>query len=124
MNMNKPTLYIISAFFLCAMSIGFASPTPTPTPPKTPRKPAKIDESDKPPFIGMTKAQAIARYGKPKKHTLTDEGEQWLYILNYGEVLGKAFIPFNFHHTPLRTGVLIFSPAGKVKKFNWDIPTD
>jgi hypothetical protein len=124
MNMKKLVRHVITALVLCTVSIGFASPTPTPSPHKPQRKPEKIDESDKPPFIGMTKAQAIARYGQPKKHTLTDEGEQWLYILNYGEVIGKAFIPFNFHHTPLRTGVLIFSPAGKVKKFTWDIPTD
>jgi hypothetical protein len=124
--MKKFILYAISTSFLCAMSIGLASPTPSPTPPKPPlHKPAKkVDESEKPPFIGMTKAQALARYGKPKKHTLTDEGEQWVYILNFGEVLGKAFIPFNFHVTPVRTGVLIFGPSGKVKKFQWDTPTD
>ncbi len=71
----------------------------------------------------MTKAQALARYGNPKKHTITEEGEQWVYLLNMGEVMGKAFIPFNFKPTMPRTGVLIFDAAGKVKKFNWDAET-
>lgn len=83
----------------------------------------KEDESEKPPFVGMTKAQALARYGEPKQHTLTDKGEQWVYILNYGEVIGKAFIPFNFKGTPIRTGVLTFGPNGRVKEFRWDTPT-
>lgn len=68
----------------------------------------------------MTKAQALARYGEPKKHTVTEEGEQWVYILNTGEIIGKAFIPFNFKPTIPRTGVLIFGGNGKVKKFVWD----
>ena len=71
----------------------------------------------------MTKAQVLARYGEPKKHTLTEEGEQCVYILNLGEVIGKAFIPFNFKPTLVRTGVLIFSPVGKVRKFVWDADT-
>jgi hypothetical protein len=80
-------------------------------------------EAEKPPFIGMTKAQALARYGEPKKHTITDEGEQWVYILNFGEVMGKALIPFNFKVTPIRTGLIVFGPDGRVKKFNWDTET-
>jgi hypothetical protein len=115
-------LYILGALLLCATSISSASPSPSPR--KSPRKPAKVDESDKPPFVGMTKAQALNRYGQPKKQTVTDEGEQWIYILNYGEVVGKAFIPFNFHVTPIRTGLLIFGPDGRVKKFTWDTATD
>ena len=71
----------------------------------------------------MTKAQALARYGEPRKHSVTDEGENWIYVLNAGEVIGKAFIPFNFHTTPVRVGVLIFGVNGKVKKFRWDTPT-
>lgn len=77
-------------------------------------------EAERPPFVGMTREQALARYGRPKKHTVTDEGEQWVYILNMGEVIGKAFIPFNFKATPVRTGVLIFGADGTVKKFKWD----
>lgn len=53
-------------------------------------------EAEQHPFIGMTKAQALARCGEAKKHTVTDEGENWIYLLNMGEVIGKAFIPFNF----------------------------
>lgn len=81
-------------------------------------------EAETPPFIGMTKAQALARYGEPKKHTLTDEGENWVYVLNMGEVIGKAMIPFNFHQPAVRTGILIFGPDGRVKKFNWDKETN
>jgi hypothetical protein len=87
------------------------------------KRTAKIDQSEKPPFVGMTKAQALARYGEPKTHTITEKGEQWVYLLNYGEVLGKAFIPFNFKVTPIRTGVLTFGPDGKVKEFRWDAET-
>ncbi len=129
--------------FALALSITAAgitlgqSPTPTPKhspsahPTATPKaKPPKQKigdisnpEAETPPFIGMTKAQALARYGEPKKHTLTDEGEQWVYLLNFGEILGKAFIPFNFKGTVPRTGVLVFGPDGRVKKFTWDTPT-
>lgn len=72
----------------------------------------------------MTKAQVLARYGEPKRRTITDEGQQWVYVLNFGEVVGKAFIPFNFKPTPIRTGVIIFGPDERVKKFNWDTPTE
>jgi hypothetical protein len=82
------------------------------------------EQAEQPPFVGMSKAQALARYGEPKKHTITDEGENWIYILNMGEVIGKAFIPFNFKPTLARTGVLIFGPDGRVKKFIWDAPTE
>ncbi|MEO8439264.1 MAG: hypothetical protein ABI540_03480 [Spartobacteria bacterium] len=71
----------------------------------------------------MTKHEALARYGEPKKRTVTDEGESWIYLLNMGEVIGKAFIPFNFNPTMARTGVLIFAPDGRVSKFTWDAPT-
>ncbi len=83
----------------------------------------KQDESDKPPFVGMSRAQALARYGEPKTRSITDKGEVWVYLLNYGEVIGKAFIPFNFKPTPIRTGVLTFGDDGKVKEFRWDAET-
>ena len=81
-------------------------------------------EENKPPFIGMTKAQALARYGEPRRRTVSDEGEQWVYVLNFGEALGKAFIPYNFKPTEIRTGVLTFGNGNKVKKFTWDAPTN
>ncbi len=80
-------------------------------------------EAEQRPFVGMTKAQALARYGQPKKQTITDEGEQWVYVLNTGEMIGKAFIPFNFKPTIPRTGVLTFGADGRVTKFNWDAET-
>lgn len=80
--------------------------------------------AETPPHVGMTKAEALALYGESKKRTMSDEGENWIYVLNMGEVIGKAFIPFNFKPTLARTGVLIFGPDGRVKKFNWDAPTN
>jgi len=116
---------ICVAILLPVGSNAFASPTPTATPRKSPsHKPAKIDESEKPPFIGMTKAQALARYGKPKKQTVTNEGEQWVYWLNFGEFMGKHMIPFFFSTEQIRIGVLTFGPDGRVKKFTWDTPSD
>jgi hypothetical protein len=111
------TLSIILAIALCAASVVNAQKQD-----KTKPKIGDISnpEAEIPPFVGMTKAQALARYGRPKKNTITDEGEQWVYILNMGEVIGKAFIPFNFKPTIPRTGVLTFGPDGKVKKFTWD----
>src|SRR5436190_23383194 len=112
----------------CAMSvllIGCSSQSSS-TAPSSQRsatnKPAKVDEEDKPPFIGMTKAQALARYGEPKTHTITDEGERWTYILNMGEFIGKHMIPFFVSTQGIRTGVLIFGHDGRVKKFTWDTP--
>jgi len=109
------------------VTIAPARVTPSP---KTVRRPAprpkprvgdiSNPEAEKPPFVGMTKDQALARYGRPKKRTVTEEGEQWVYVLNMGEIIGKAFIPFNFKPTLPRTGVLIFGPDGTVKKFTWD----
>jgi hypothetical protein len=116
---------LLVLLFAIASSAFAASPTPTPTPKKQPaHAPSKkVDPSEQPPFVGMTKAQALARYGEPRKHSVTEEGENWIYVLNEGEVIGKAFIPFNFHATPVRVGVLIFGVNGKVKKFRWDTPT-
>lgn len=82
-----------------------------------------IDENEKPPFIGMTKAEVIARYGQPKKKTMTDEGENWVYILNMGEFIGKHMIPFFYSETQLRTALFVFGPDGRLKRFNWDKPT-
>lgn len=103
---------------------GCATTTPPPSTPQSRTPKQAVDESEKPPFIGMTKAQVTARYGEPKRRTVTDEGEQWVYLLNFGEVMGRALIPFNFSPTPIRTGVIIFGADGRVKKFNWDTPTD
>lgn len=121
--MKTLSLYVVSAAAVCATSVLLASPTPTPTPRKPPaHKPAKVDESDKPPFIGMTKTQALARYGNPKQKTSTEEGEQWTYILNFGEFVGKHMIPFFFSTQHIRIGVLIFGPDDRVMKFRWDTP--
>ena len=107
---------IASLLFALAVS---ASPTPAPRrPPHT----KKVDESDKQPFVGMTKTQAQARYGKPNHKTSTPDGEQWTYILNMGQSIGKHMIPFFVSTQTLRTGVLTFGPDSSVKTFTWDPP--
>jgi hypothetical protein len=118
--MKTLTLYIMSAVLLA----GCASSAPTGAPRTAERKtaPKKIAEEDKAPFIGMTKAEALARYGNPKTRTVTDEGERWTYVLNFGDVLAKHMIPFFFSEEQIRIGVLIFGPDGRVTKFNWDAP--
>lgn len=115
----------LSVFAAAALAACSTQPSTTARTTKPPAKVGDISnpEAETPPFIGMTKAQALARYGEPKKHTLTDEGENWVYILNMGEVIGKAMIPFNFRQPAVRTGVLIFGADGRVKKFNWDKDT-
>jgi hypothetical protein len=119
-------LSIVDIIALCACLTSCTTPPPAAPPPTPVGRVGDIsnEEAEQPPFIGMTKAQALARYGEPKKHTITDEGENWIYLLNMGEVIGKAFIPFNFKPTLARTGVLIFGPDGRVKKFVWDAPTE
>jgi hypothetical protein len=113
---------------IIALALAGCAATPPATTTTTTNAPAgpvgdmSNPEAENPPFIGMTRAQALARYGHPKKQTTTDEGENWVYVLNLGAVIGKAMIPFNFKPTLVRTGVLIFGPNGRVKKFNWDTP--
>ena len=89
-------------------------------------KPAKEADDDdkkdstKPPFNGMTTAQALHFYGKPDSVGHRDGEELWTYVLNRGEAFGKSFIPFNFHND-LRYRLLTFKD-GKVVKFRWDPP--
>ena len=89
-------------------------------------KPAKEADDDdkkdstKPPFNGMTTAQALHFYGKPDSVGHRDGEELWTYVLNRGEAYGKSFIPFNFHNS-LRYRLLTFK-GGKVVRFRWDAP--
>jgi hypothetical protein len=75
-----------------------------------------FEEAIQPPFIGMTKAQALARYGNPTTHTLRDDGERWGYF-GYSRDSGELPLKPGF----LRTGALFFGPDGKVKQFSWGI---
>src|SRR4051794_29712114 len=122
----RPTLSIVASVLVMGLT---SCETTPPAPAPTSRPAAKVgdisnEEAEQPPFVGMTKAQALARYGEPKTRGVTDEGENWVYILNFGEAMGRAFIPFNFKPTPIRTGTLTFGADGKLKKFNWDVPTE
>ena len=75
---------------------------------------------EQPPAAGMTKAQALARYGKPRKRILTESGERWYYLLNAGEVRRKTLNPLSLTVPKYRTGILLFDASGKVKKFVWE----
>jgi hypothetical protein len=87
-------------------------------------KPDTSDEdkkdSIKPPFNGMTTAQARHFYGDPDSVGHRDGEELWTYVLNAGETISKSFIPFNFSNK-LRYRLLTFKD-GKVVKFHWDPP--
>lgn len=119
MKFPSPALVLL----VCASILSAVTPASAKSPKGGGAHHAGQEESEKPPFVGMTKAQALSRYGEPKKRTVTDDGESWVYVLNMGEAIGKAFIPFNFRGTTLRTGVLVFGSNGKVKKFTWDAET-
>ena len=99
-----------------------SSPKQTANSNSQPHAAKKIDESDKPPFIGMTREQALARYGEPARRTVTPDGEMWTYNLNMGEFVGKHMIPFFFSTQELRLGILTFGPNGRVTQFRWDQP--
>ncbi len=77
------------------------------------------EEENRPPHVGMSKPEAVQRYGQPKNVVLTDAGERWMYFLNEGEVVGKSLIPFYIPPRP-RFGFLIFGANGRVKEFRWD----
>ena len=115
----KKILYCVAAL-LAFIPLAPASPTPAPRKPP----PKKVDESDLAPVIGMTKFQVLSRYGKPNRKTTTEDGEQWTYILNMGQFIGKHMIPFFVSTQALRIGVLTFGSDGRLKKFRWDVPED
>ncbi|HEY2712119.1 MAG TPA: hypothetical protein VGI60_06355 [Chthoniobacterales bacterium] len=77
-------------------------------------------DSTKPPFNGMTKAQAIHYYGEPDSIGHREGEELWTYVLNRGESIGKSFIPF-YYKNKLRYRLLTFK-GDKVVKFHWDPP--
>ncbi len=60
-----------------------------------------------PPYTGMTKATAAARYGQPKTKTATPEGEVWKYSAGGFAGLGA------------KTRTLTFNSRGKVKEYEW-----
>src|SRR5262249_3427004 len=116
----------VSALLLVMAAMLSASPTPTPAGKTPPRRTSarKVDESDKAPFIGITKAQVLAGYGNPKRKNSSEQGETWTYILNMGQFIGKHMIPFFFSTQTLRTGTVAFGQDGCVKTFRWDTPED
>lgn len=81
-----------------------------------------ISPSKKPPFLGMTKAQALARYGEPWHHAAVPQGEQWFYHLKFAEVYGRAFVPFWYSSENVNLGVITFGPKGTVTRYAWNHP--
>ena len=77
-------------------------------------------DSTKPPFVGMTKAQARHYYGEPDSIGHRNGEELWTYVLNRAESFGKSFIPFDFKNH-MRYRLLTFK-NDKVNKFHWDPP--
>jgi outer membrane protein assembly factor BamE (lipoprotein component of BamABCDE complex) len=80
------------------------------------------DQSNTAPVTGMTKDDILSRCGEPEKKMVTNEGEQWLYVLNMGEFIDKHMIPSLYSDTQVRTATIIFGSDSRVKKFNWDTP--
>src|SRR5260370_39436223 len=104
----KQTYCITPSLLLVCAGIP-ASPSPAPGKSPGHKPPAKkLDESDKPPFVGMTKTQALARYGNPNSKTSTENGGQRTYVLNMGQSIGKNMIPFSFSSQRLPTSALSF----------------
>lgn len=66
------------------------------------------------PFVGMTKKEVEANYGKPGRITFNEQGETWIY-----DNLALAAIPFNFGFRP-KFHTFVFSPLGRLEKFNVD----
>src|SRR5260370_36984984 len=110
----KQTYCITPSLLLVCAGIP-ASPSPAPGKSPGHKPPAKkLDESDKPPFVGMTKTQALARYGNPNSKTSTENGEQWTHGLNMCQLIGKHKIPFFFTTQRPRTAVLFVGPDARV----------
>ncbi len=72
-----------------------------------------IDPSKKP-VVGMSKDQVLAMHGKPKRVTLTAQGEVWRYD-NYELMM----IPFNFGFRP-KVHEFVFGADGKLASFSQD----
>ena len=110
-------LYLALALASCASPRRESTPGP---------KQTRVESGgrfEQPPAAGMTKAQALARYGKPRKRILTEAGERWYYLLNAGEVRRKTLNPLSLTVPKYRTGILLFDANGKVKKFVWEEKT-
>ena len=121
----KPRFACLAAALLAAAPPPSALALPgAPTPAHVAGKPKDDDDdkkdSTKPPFKGMTKAQAMHFYGEPDSVGHRDGRELWTYVLNRGENYARSFIPFNFNNK-MRYRLLTFQ-GDKVVEFHWDKP--
>src|SRR5260370_37770179 len=113
----KQTYCITPSLLLVCAGIP-ASPSPAPGKSPGHKPPAKkLDESDKPPFVGMTKTQALARYGNPNSKTSTDNGEQGTEPANLCLVIATHWITLVFRPQQVRTPLVVVSQHGPAKSF-------
>ena len=74
----------------------------------------------KPPFKGMTTAQARHFYGEPDSVGHRGGEELWTYVLNCGKIYDKSFTVFNLYNK-MRYRLLTFC-NGLITTFRWDPP--
>lgn len=82
------------------------------------------DDRERPPRMGMTKAEVLDRYGDPFIVRADDQGrEEWRYVFRNFDPM--SLIPFYGPiHESLRTrrrGVIVFGPGGRVVDFHWNV---
>lgn len=71
------------------------------------------------PFVGMTRAQALKLYGEPFQRGTVKEGERWVYQLKFGEVYGRARVPFADSSRNIFLGLITFDARGRVRTYDW-----
>ena len=93
---------------LCSGIAGANAHSSTMSPPK------------KPPFKGMTKAQAFTRYGEPFHQGHVDGRDVWYYHLKFDEVYGREFVPFAVSSDNVTLGEIAFDRNDRVAHYVWN----
>ena len=71
------------------------------------------------PHVGMTREEAHKVYGEPFQRVAVANGERWWYRLKFGEVYGRAWVPFMTNSDNVHLGNVEFGPNGRVRAFDW-----